>query len=246
MARGIGQAYWDEHARKDPLWAILTHPAKKGGRWDPGEFFATGVSEVRGVMARAERWGMPAARRTALDFGCGVGRLTQALADQFEKVYGVDVSPAMLEHARRFNSKGKRCEYVWNPESNLRQFPDLSFDLIYSHITLQHIQPRDVRSYVKEFLRLLAPGGLLLFQLPSRRLCPYPDIGRKLRFRLGRIYSLMRVPPAMYMNGIRREQVIALLEKNGGRVVEVEPNAAAGVEFESFTYAVTVPPSIVR
>jgi ubiquinone/menaquinone biosynthesis C-methylase UbiE len=239
MPIGAGQTYWDEHARKDPLWAILADPSKTGGRWDLSEFFATGVNDVRRVMARVERWGIPGARRTALDFGCGVGRLTQALADQFEKVYGVDVSPAMLEHARRFNRKGQRCEYVWNPESNLRQFPDRSCDLIYSRLTLQHIQPRHVRSYVKEFLRLLVPGGLLLFQLPSRPLCPYPGIAGKLLFRLGRIYSLMT--PAMYMNGIAREQVIALLEKNGGRVVEVEPNTDAGAGFESYTYAVTVP-----
>jgi ubiquinone/menaquinone biosynthesis C-methylase UbiE len=194
-------------------------------------------------MARAERLGAPVARTSALDFGCGVGRVTQALADQFEKVYGVDVSPAMLEHARKFNRKGKRCEYVWNPEPNLRRFPDRSFDLVYSRITLQHIRPRLVRSYLKEFLRVLAPGGLLLFQLPSRALNPYLGVSGKLRFRLARIRSLMQTPlwPAMYMNGIERERVIALLEDNGGRVVEVEPNTDAGVEYESYAYAVTVP-----
>jgi hypothetical protein len=49
----------------------------------------------------------------------------------------------------------------------------------------------------------------------------------------------MRTPPAMYMNGIARGEVIAQLERNGGRVGEVEPNTNAGVEFESYDYAVT-------
>ena len=29
---------WEELAREDPLWAVLTDPAKKGGQWDPEEF----------------------------------------------------------------------------------------------------------------------------------------------------------------------------------------------------------------
>jgi hypothetical protein len=61
-----------------------------------------------------------------------------------------------------------------------------------------------------------------------------------IRFRVERIQSLMAVPPAMYMNGIGRERVIALLERHGGRMVEVETNTDAGVEYESFLYSATL------
>jgi ubiquinone/menaquinone biosynthesis C-methylase UbiE len=239
MPIGAGQAYWDQHARTDPLWAILTHPEKAGGRWDPEEFFATGVHEIGEVMKLVDRWGVPARRRSALDFGCGVGRLTQALGDHFERVQGVDVSPAMLELARKFNRKGDRCAYVWNPEHHLRRFPDQSFDLIYSRITLQHIRPRHVRAYLREFMRVLAPGGLLFFQLPGRPRNPHQGLIATLRFRVARIRSLMQVHPAMYMNGIDKERVIALLESSGGKIVNVEQNGDAGVEYESWAYAVT-------
>jgi SAM-dependent methyltransferase len=240
MSIGAGQQYWDEQARTDPMWAILVDPQKTGRRWDPEEFFSTGVYEIASVMERLGQWGLPVSRKRALDFGCGVGRLTQPLADYFEEVRGVDVSPVMLEQARQFNRQGDRCQFIWNGESDLRMFADRSIDFIYSKITLQHIRPRRVRSYLREFMRLLAPEGLLLFQLPSRAVCPYPGIFGRIRFRVARIRSLMRVPPAMYMNGIGRDRVIALLKRHGGRVVEIEPNTDAGPEYESFLYAVTL------
>ena len=60
-------------------------------------------------------------------------------------------------------------------------------DFIYSRIVLQHVNSRyAVRSYLSEFARVLAPGGLLVFQLPSHipirhRVQPRP-----------RTYSLLR------------------------------------------------------
>jgi ubiquinone/menaquinone biosynthesis C-methylase UbiE len=233
------QKYWDEQARTDPMWAILTDPEKRGRRWDPEEFFSSGVHEIAAAMERTARLGLPASRRRALDFGCGVGRLTQPLADHFEKVHGVDISPGMLEHARRFNRKGDRCQFVWNSAPDLRIFTDRSFDFIYSRITLQHVAPRRVRLYLQEFLRVLAPGGLLLFQLPSRSVRPYRGMAGRIANWLARSLNLMQSPVAMYMNGIGRERVIALLESYGGRVIEVEANSDAGPEYESFLYAVT-------
>ena len=70
------QRHWDAFGRHDPMWAILTDPARKGGRWTADEFFATGVTEIGAVMAAARALGLPARRRRALDFGCGLGRLT--------------------------------------------------------------------------------------------------------------------------------------------------------------------------
>ena len=70
---------WDDLGRRDPMWAILTSPNKRKNRWDEDEFFATGVEVVAEVMAGLDGLGIVVSRRRALDFGCGVGRLTQAL-----------------------------------------------------------------------------------------------------------------------------------------------------------------------
>jgi SAM-dependent methyltransferase len=225
------QRYWDRQARSDPMWAILTDPAKAGGQWDPEEFFATGIREVAVFMDQAAAWGVPASRRTALDFGCGIGRLTQALAGHFEQVCGVDISPKMIALARQHNRQGARCEYLCNPDTDLGHFADGSIDMIYSWITLQHMEPRDARRYMREFLRVLAPGGLLLFQYPSKPI--------RLGFRLTRWKGLLSRPRPMYMNGLDREEVVELLERGGGRVLNVEQDDDSIPGYHSFCYAVT-------
>lgn len=161
--------HWDRFGATDPLWAILTDPARKGGRWSPDAFFATGRVEIAAVVARAQRFALPRQWDRALDFGCGVGRLTQALADQARHVIGVDVAPSMIEQARHFNRHGTRCHYEVNSQPDLRRWPDASFDIIYTGRVLQHMEPRYAQAYLREFLRLLRPGGYLSFDLPSEQ-----------------------------------------------------------------------------
>lgn len=78
--------HWDLLGKKDPLWAVLALESKRGNRWGVDEFFATGQDEIEEVTKYVEALGVELDRRNALDFGCGVGRLTQALADRFEVV----------------------------------------------------------------------------------------------------------------------------------------------------------------
>lgn len=161
------QRHWDTFGRQDPFWAILTDPARRGNRWSPEEFFATGKTEITEHLDNATRLGVPGGWRRALDFGCGAGRLTQALADRFDAVLGIDVAPAMIALAKRHNRHGDRCTYEVNDEPNLSRWPDNAFDLIYTSRVLQHIDPRYSTAYLREFVRLLAPGGYLSFDLPS-------------------------------------------------------------------------------
>jgi len=225
------QRYWDRQAHTDPMWAILTDPAKAGGLWDRDAFFATGTHEIGIFMNRAQAWGAPASRRTALDFGCGIGRLTQALAEHFDHVSGVDISARMIELAREHNRQGARCEYLCNPVSNLGEFENGSIDMIYSWITLQHMRPRYARRYIEEFLRVLAPGGLLVFQYPSKPI--------SLRVRVARWTARCFRPRPMYMNGMNREEVVALLVRGGGRILEIQQDDDAIPGYHSLCYAVT-------
>ena len=159
---------WGHFGARDPFWAALTTDGKRG-RWSAEEFFLSGEQEIASVLERARALGLEAPRRRALDFGCGPGRLTQALALHFEAVDGVDIAPSMIEHARELNRHPDRCRYVLNQADDLRCFADGSFTFIYSVLVLQHMPPELSRGYISEFLRLLAPSGLLVFQVPSHR-----------------------------------------------------------------------------
>ena len=108
------RANWEAFGKQDPFWAILTLPGKRLGRWNVREFFETGVVEVDELMRRLEAIQHPGHRERALDFGCGVGRVTQALAGHFAEVVGVDIARSMLARARRLNGFGSRCLYVHN------------------------------------------------------------------------------------------------------------------------------------
>ncbi len=158
---------WDRLGKIDPLWAILTQPGKDGNRWGVREFFRTGQQHVAEHLAHLTRLGIHVAHGRCLDFGCGVGRVTQALCDHFEECHGVDIAPSMIEWARRFNRHGNRCQYHINDAPDLRLFPDASFDLVISLLVLQHIEPVHAKRYIREFVRVVKPGGAIVFQVPA-------------------------------------------------------------------------------
>jgi SAM-dependent methyltransferase len=161
--------HWERQARLDPLWAILSDPAKKGRKWRPADFFETGRREISVLLFGLRGLGIPVARGQALDFGCGIGRLTQALAPFFDRVAGVDISEKMIELAGLANQWPGKVRYFRSGDENLGLFGDAEFDFIYTNIVLQHIRPEIVRGYWSGFRRVLKPGGLLVFQLPSHR-----------------------------------------------------------------------------
>ena len=166
------QQNWDACGRLDPLWAILSRPGKTNNRWDKDEFFTTGVGELGDVLTYLESIGVRPKRGRALEFGCGVGRITQALCEYFPHCTGIDIAPSMIELARRYNRFGDKCEYVVNHTDDLRIFPDDRFDFVYSRLVLQHMLPEYAKKYIAEFFRVLAPGGIAVFQLPAEMKAP--------------------------------------------------------------------------
>ncbi len=162
------RAEWELLGRADPLWAVVSAPGHRGNRWNVQEFFATGVERIGKIAARLEEQDFAFRGDTALDFGCGVGRLTQALADRYSSVVGVDISSAMVHWADIHNAKGSRVTYVVNTRPDLSQFPSGSFALVFSDIALQHVPPRLALGYIREFFRIVRSDGRVVFQLPSR------------------------------------------------------------------------------
>lgn len=235
--------HWDKFARTDPLWAVLTDPSKRGNQWTREEFFQTGVdsvnAEIKGVLQKYPqlRFGR------ALDFGCGVGRLSQALAQHFAHVTGIDISTDMLKLAAQYNRHGERVEYVLNTRDDLSQLPDNSFDFVYSIITLQHMEPVYARRYIAEFVRVAAPGGIILFQVPEvseravrkpRPFTLWPDTLIKRLYR--DIRQKLATDPVMEMHAIPRADVEAILTGAGARILNSYRYDAAGDRLHSWGY----------
>ncbi len=241
------QRAWDEFSDLDAYWAVLADPAKKYGKWDSDEFYRTGQEEIDRMMAQAKNLGHPKGRQTALDFGCGLGRLTRALSHHFQQCYGVDISEVMLTKAKELNQSFLNCNFVWNPKGDLQVFGNNHFDLIYSNIVLQHIpSKRVIEAYIREFVRILKPNGLMVFQLP----CRIPIL-KKIQPRR-RLYSMLRnlglSDKLLYwklglfpisMNHLSEMEVTKLLILSGAKILEVQPSAAAGPLIESRMYYVT-------
>jgi SAM-dependent methyltransferase len=221
---------WEELAAEDPLWAVLTDPARRGGGWTVEEFLRTGEEEASELLARAGELGMPAGFDRALDFGCGAGRVTRALAGRFRECVGVDISEGMVAEARRINADCEGCRFLVDDAPDLRRFPDASFDLVYSTLVLQHLPGRRlVASFLAEFVRLLSPGGAAVFQLPSsfgffRRLQTSQRGYRLLRtLRVPARVLLRRTPlTPMRMLAAPEEWVRATVEAAAGTVLAVD------------------------
>ena len=158
---------WRVLGDEDPLWAILSRPDKRGGRWDIDEFLRSGEAEVAAIDGYLAHLALPARKTCAVDFGCGVGRLTRALASRYDQVIGVDISPSMIARAKSLHADLSNIRFVENAQPDLRFIDDASVDLVYSTITLHHMPAPLQRGYIGEFLRILAPRGLAVFQIAS-------------------------------------------------------------------------------
>lgn len=239
---------WDEIGRLDALWAILSHPAKRHGRWGVDEFLATGRREIDTMLETARRWKLPKRRGRALDFGCGVGRLTRALAAYFLSVVGVDVSEVMVSRARTLNADTPSCAFEVMGASGLAGYPDQSFDLIYAWLVLQHIPQRSlIEHQLLDFVRLLADGGLLVFQLPSfipirRRLQVRPRLYavlRRLAIPEGFLYRRFGLHP-IRMHAVTEGMVVDLLVSAGASILWIERSRVGDPAMEDRVYFVTV------
>lgn len=161
---------WETLATLDPLWAILSDNNKRFGNWNMDDFFATGEKEIAASVQCLKVKGILVHKmKRALDFGCGVGRLTRALAKYFPCVYGLDISSTMISQAKTLNAAYRNCHFKLNNEDYTLHFPNNYFDFIYSNNVLQHFpNTQTALKQISDFIRLLKPSGIAVFQFPSR------------------------------------------------------------------------------
>jgi SAM-dependent methyltransferase len=155
---------WEYLGKTDPYWAVLTHDKfRKQNLTDDlvQSFFASGEAYIAFVF-QTIRQHLDAnfAPVSALDFGCGVGRLVIPLARACESVVGVDISEGMLQEARACcNLLGLSNVRFEKSDDQLSRVSG-RFDLVNSFIVLQHIPPHRGELIVNHLVERLSDGGV--------------------------------------------------------------------------------------
>ena len=198
------------------MWYVCASPEKKGA-WDENIFYATGVDSVQLFLEHLPQGG------TIVEVGCGLGRMSFALARYFNQVIGIDVSAEMIKRANQ-RKRRSACENVAFCVNDGRTIPlaSGSIDACLSYLVLQHMPSRVlVYGYITEMGRVLRPGGCAVIQLP---LIPSTPQGQLL-------YSIRRVIDvfeAMRDAVVRRHPSIRSRAYRGVRLTEGAFKNAAG------------------
>ncbi|KQX22740.1 MULTISPECIES: class I SAM-dependent methyltransferase [unclassified Sphingomonas] len=216
----IGQA-WKLFGETEPHWSVLTSDAFRQENLAAhiDAFYSSGRNDIDLHLHFLRRAGLPVRLGKALDFGCGVGRLTLALAAHADQVVGVDISPPHLrlaiERAQQTATANISFESIAAPD-DLDRYRD--FDLVISLIVLQHNPPPVMASLYRKLLRALAPGGVAIVQMPT--------------FMQGQSFTaahyLANEQPSMEMNALPQKLIFEIIEEMGCRPLEIRENGVAG------------------
>lgn len=155
----------------EPYWSVLTADRYRMENFSEHdqEFYESGKHDVDALLATASRCDVDlATTKSCLELGCGVGRSSLWLAEHFETVTGVDISPLHLGLAqttlKRYKKENVRLLHFGSVDQ-IADFPD--FDFFFSIIVLQHNPPPVIYRILQLIFEKLKPGGLAYFQVPT-------------------------------------------------------------------------------
>ncbi|MDE2404608.1 MAG: class I SAM-dependent methyltransferase [Sphingomonadales bacterium] len=154
---------WQIIGASEPYYGVLSHDRFRRENLDPqaiDEFYQSGVGDIDHAWQRMAQLGR-FAPRSALDFGCGVGRLSIPLAQRLEHVVGVDISPGMIEQAR--------LRAPENLEFSSFIPADRTVDWVISLIVFQHIPPSQGLAQLRKLLGCLSQDGGVTLQFMFAR-----------------------------------------------------------------------------
>ena len=157
---------WRVWGKTDPLFGVATWDGhQKGGKnpWTDKEFYSLGDDWFDVEREWKQKNGFLSG--DILEIGCGAGRITQRLADTFDRVLAIDVSPDILEYA----SKGVISKNITWVESDGNTLPaaNASMDLVFSCQVFQHLPTNKAQLILfNEIYRVLKPGGSFFIHLP--------------------------------------------------------------------------------
>ena len=216
---------WDAFAAREPYFAVLTEPRFLRTHFDEdaeAQFFQSGDEYVSDVYAAILGSVAPDfAPLTVLEYGCGVGRLVLPFARRAEKVVGVDISPAMLETARRHVEQAGVRGVELMTAADFENDPR-TFDLVNCFLVLQRLRRADGLSLLRKLVARVKEGGVGVFHLPYRaHVSPLVRAARSARARVPGMNAALNVArrkpastPLIESNTYDLNEVFALLQED--------------------------------
>lgn len=211
---------WEGYARENAEFYILTHDVDFDTPDGQDYFFRTGRADVEAILAEAAPFRGPRAE-TALEIGCGIGRLSLPMAPHFASLRVVDVAPTMLRRVAA-NAEAAGIYHVAPFPPDGAWDAGAPVDFAYSRWVLQHIADFGViADYVRRIGRCLDADGTAHLQFDTRP--------RSLAYRVRNALPDF-VLPRTWRRGVRRirrapAELRALFADAGLRVVhELRPD----------------------
>jgi SAM-dependent methyltransferase len=164
MREGAMREFWDARAAEDAFYFVDNR--LEYGRPDAERFWAGGA-EVLDVMLPPLGVSVDPGDEI-VEIGCGVGRVTRALAERGASVRAIDVSPAMLDRARALNPGLANVRWLLGDGRSLVEVESSSADVCFSFVVFQHLPDQEVTlGYVREIGRVLRAGGWAAVQVSN-------------------------------------------------------------------------------
>lgn len=165
------QHVWTKLGSEEPHWSVVSTSDFKANKIQDSitRFNDTGRAEARNAARMLARTGLQIpADAIALEYGCGVGRVTRWLAESCQKVIGVDVSTNHLRLAQEYmeTEAVKNVSFIQVTNfSDIEALP--AHDFLYSKIVLQHNPPPVIAKIFDCLLGRLTVGGIGIVQIPT-------------------------------------------------------------------------------
>lgn len=158
---------WEAWGKENPYYGVISQDKFLGKvltKTARQEFYRSGEGDIDYIFSHIHKIRPSKAKfRLAVDYGCGVGRLTLPLSKYARRVIGYDISPSMIESARTANAANKTVDFKVI-EKSFSNLPD-SFDFLNSYIVFQHIPPQIGMKILKQLFGRLEAGGYFSLQL---------------------------------------------------------------------------------
>lgn len=221
------QETWQHLGEVEPYWSVLTSDKFRLANIEENEeiFYKSGkfnVTQLFNTLIRNEI--DYNSFKTCLDYGCGLGRIVRWLAENFEHVYGYDISQSHINRAKYHLSATDIQNFTLHHIKNLRDIETLpKVDLIYSVLVLQHNPPPIIGFTIGQFIKALNPGGVAFFQVPTYRL--------NYSFSLKDYLSNQAKHLEMEMHVFPQRKIFEIVNEEGGRPIEVIEDASTGLRY---------------